>query len=90
MGHLERECRRKQYDQRNKCKKFNAEAHSASYLMKMKTPPSLMNSCQNYKQTKFKWKDYATLTPEPRMVALLQFTIHEISTWKRNHLSINP
>ena len=26
---MERECRRKQYDQRNKGKRYNAEAHSA-------------------------------------------------------------
>ena len=28
-GHMERECRRKQYDQRNKGKRYNAQAHSA-------------------------------------------------------------
>ena len=30
MGHMERECRRKQYDRRNKDKRFNAQAQSAS------------------------------------------------------------
>ena len=29
MRHMERECLRKQYDQRNKGKRYNAQAHSA-------------------------------------------------------------